>query len=251
MAGQVDLHALESAAFGAWPALETGLHAGWTLRFARGYTQRANSANATASSSTLGVRDFEAIEAAYAERGLRPIFRLVSFDAAAQAADAALAARGYRAVDASLVMTAALDDDDAARPWVPLVRQAPDAATWLAHYRTVTGKGGAGQGTHLEMLRSIRGEVAFAWEPGVDGTPACCGLGVALDGVVGLFDVATSPAARGQGLATRLCAGLMAWGRERGAHTAYLQVVETNATAIRLYERLGFGVAYGYGYRVK
>ena len=36
---------------------------------------------------------------------------------------------------------------------------------------------------------------------------------------------------------------LMAWAASLGAHTVGLQVVATNAPAIRLYERLGFRAA--------
>ena len=41
----------------------------------------------------------------------------------------------------------------------------------------------------------------------------------------------------------------MAWGRENGATTAYLQVVDANAVARRLYQTLGFEDAYKYHYR--
>ena len=42
----------------------------------------------------------------------------------------------------------------------------------------------------------------------------------------------------------------MAWGAERGARDAYLQVVASNAPAVRLYEQLGFADVYRYHYRL-
>ena len=252
-----DLHALEAAAFRAWPALETEDLHGWHLRFARGYTRRANSANATPATPSADdeaaaaqVRD---IEARFAGRGLPPVFRLVSFDAA-PTFDDTLAGRGYRFLDLSLVMVAPLDgaarpDDDAPPPQV-----LDDAGAWLGHYRAITGSAGADQETHLRMLRAIPARTAFATATlpgaGTDGPAAACALGV-LDGEsLGLFDIATHPDARRQGHAGRLCAGLMRWARGQGARRAYLQVLASNHGAIALYERLGFRRAYHYWYRV-
>jgi ribosomal protein S18 acetylase RimI-like enzyme len=246
-AGIASLHALEAAAFAAWPAIEEEHVHGWRLRFAQGYTKRANSANATASSEALRAVDIDEIERRYAARGLPPIFRLVSFSPAANALDAALEARGYAWVDASEVWVAALAGGDAATAGVPEL--VADAADWLGVFQAVSGQHGDDQAIHLAMLESIAAEKAFAVER--DGSPACCGLGVRDDAHVGLFDIVTRADRRGQGRAARLCAGLLAWGHARGATTAYLQVLATNTPAIRLYERLGFRRAYGYGYRVK
>ena len=49
----------------------------------------------------------------------------------------------------------------------------------------------------------------------------------------------------------RLMMALLAWGVQRGAHTAYLQVMCSNEPALRLYERLGLVEKYWYWYRIK
>jgi ribosomal protein S18 acetylase RimI-like enzyme len=43
---------------------------------------------------------------------------------------------------------------------------------------------------------------------------------------------------------------LLAWGAERGATTTYLQVVESNEHARRLYEARGYEVHHRYAYLV-
>jgi ribosomal protein S18 acetylase RimI-like enzyme len=43
-------------------------------------------------------------------------------------------------------------------------------------------------------------------------------------------------------------AALLEWGAERGATTAYLQVLGDNAPALALYERLGFVTHHAYRY---
>jgi GNAT superfamily N-acetyltransferase len=66
---------------------------------------------------------------------------------------------------------------------------------------------------------------------------------------VGLYDVFVPPARRGQGLARRLCAALLAQAWAEGARLAYLQVEAHNAPARATYQRLGFVDGYRYHYR--
>ena len=58
-----------------------------------------------------------------------------------------------------------------------------------------------------------------------------------------------SEAARGQGLARRLCIRLLTRARDEGARAAYLQVDAANHAARSLYARLGFADGYAYHYR--
>lgn len=238
------LDALEAAAFQSWPAIDEAEQHGWRLRWHHGYTKRANSANAGGQAAVLGIDDLRAIEARYRERGLPPIFRIPSF-APVATVDTLLAVRGYRFVDLSWVM---------ARPRAPLAdapepRLLTDVDDWLARFQDISGKTGADQRRHRELLRAIRAPSAFAVLE-EDGEASCCGLGVLVDGRLGLFDIATRAAHRRQGLARRLCLGLMHWGARQGATSSYLQVDATNRPAIRLYEALGFERRYHYWYRV-
>jgi ribosomal protein S18 acetylase RimI-like enzyme len=238
------MQALETAAFAAWPsALSTDFN-GWQLRLDRGYTKRANSANATAQAQPLSNADLDAIESRFGQLGLTPTFRLTSFAPVAQV-DALLERRGYRFVDRSLVMTrplGAADDTVGAT----LTDGAP---RWLQAYQAVSGKSGADQAVHLEILRRIANPCAWAVH-GPEGSPVCCGLGVVVEPHLGLFDIATRAGHLRQGLARQLCRALLGWGWRQGARTAFLQVVADNAPAIGLYQGLGFEVAYQYWYRV-
>jgi len=55
-----------------------------------------------------------------------------------------------------------------------------------------------------------------------------------------IHDVVVEPAARGQGLATRLVEAAAAWLEEHGAPRVMLWTAEKNPTAQRLFERAGF-----------
>jgi len=244
-AGIEEVSTLESAAFASWPALEGEEdQLGWRLRYGGGYTKRANSANSGAGAAALSDEQIDGIARRYRQRGLTPIFRLVSATAPA-ATDAALERQGYRYVDRSLVLSLPLTAAHAGDP-PGLVE---DAGEWLAAFTRASGGSATQHDVHLAMLRRIEGRCAFAVERR-DGEPVCFALGVLVDGRLGLFDVLTPEQHRRQGLAAELCSRLLAWGRAQGAHSAYLQVVAANAPAITLYEKLGFREAYHYWYRV-
>ena len=55
---------------------------------------------------------------------------------------------------------------------------------------------------------------------------------------------------RGTGLGSAVLESLLAWGAERGATTSYLQVVESNTSALRLYQARGYEVHHRYVYLV-
>ena len=55
---------------------------------------------------------------------------------------------------------------------------------------------------------------------------------------------------RRRGLATAAMNRLGSWGRDSGARSCLLQVVESNAPALALYERLGFTEHHRYHYRL-
>ncbi|MCW2845156.1 MAG: GCN5-related N-acetyltransferase [Nocardioides sp.] len=65
---------------------------------------------------------------------------------------------------------------------------------------------------------------------------------------VGFRSIEVSPGHRRRGLGLAVMAALLEWGAERGATTAYLQVLGDNTAALALYERLGFGTHHAYRY---
>src|SRR4030081_1975093 len=112
----VEIRELERKALRAWPALETRTNFGWVQRFAGGYTKRANSINAIEAGAHFTPDVMAELERSYHERGYPPIWRLTPW--APSGTDVALAERGYRRIDKSLVQRAALDERFAADPQV-------------------------------------------------------------------------------------------------------------------------------------
>ncbi len=65
---------------------------------------------------------------------------------------------------------------------------------------------------------------------------------------VGFRSIEVAPEHRRQGLGLAVMSALLGWGAERGATTAYLQVLGDNAPALALYDGLGFTTHHAYRY---
>lgn len=101
-----------------------------------------------------------------------------------------------------------------------------------------------------QMLSNIRTSTGFI-SLSVDGQVVACGLGVVERGYIGLYDIITDAAYRNRGFAEQMILHLLHWGKKQGATSSYLQVVASNAPAIKLYAKLGYTKIYSYWYRVK
>ena len=236
---------LEQVALNAWAPFQQIFFDGWVLRFADGYTKRANSANLCAPIETNPAALTEYVEAQYRARNQPPIFRIIDHPRARDV-DEFLARRNYAILDRTLVMTCPLEQFHFQENRVQI--RALDADTWLAHYTELTEIKSA-PAAHRRILQNIVPTHWFAILE-VGHLAAACGVGVLDRGYFGFFDIITARAARRQGHATQLLRGLAKCAQQNGAHTLYLQVVATNAPARQLYQKLGFTEAYTYWYRV-
>jgi N-acetylglutamate synthase len=237
---------LEKRLVNAWPAIETLALDGWLLRFARGYSKRANAASPMTANAALDPEAIHYAASLYRAQKIRPTFRLTPL--AADDADTMLADAGFVLYDGSLCLTAPLRLGQRRRD--PRVTTTPQAsARWIAAAAASHGGDKADHSALGEIVSRIRPTAAFA-TLSHKGTDLAWGLAVAERGYVGLFDIVVAPPARGGGLGRAIVSSLMAWGRGEGAHSAYLQVRDSNAVALSLYRSLGFTDAYGYTHRI-
>jgi len=241
----VEVRRLEELAFAGWPALESRDMAGWRLRFSSGYTKRANLINALSRNSQTDPESVRALEAAYRERGLPAIWRLTPL--APPAITGILTARGYRAIERSLLQVCRLNSDVVAHPEVHI--HARPTPGWIEAFAAHSPVRPEHRDTMRAMLAAIAAPAGFAIVE-EQGQPMAMALGVLEGDHMGLFDVLVMPHARRRGLARKVTESLYAWARGHGARLAYLQVVATNAAAMPLYAAQGFHTVYEYEYRI-
>ncbi|MEO7351198.1 MAG: GNAT family N-acetyltransferase [Marmoricola sp.] len=94
------------------------------------------------------------------------------------------------------------------------------------------------------------GEVTFATVRDEEEAVLARGRGSFHGDWIGVSSLWTRGDVRGTGLGSAVLESLLAWGAERGATTSYLQVVESNDHARRLYEARGYEVHHRYDYLV-
>ncbi|XID90184.1 GNAT family N-acetyltransferase [Paenibacillaceae bacterium WGS1546] len=239
---------IEEISLNQWPALSTMLYDGWLLRFADGYTKRANSISPIYESKLALSRKIEACERIYAERELNAIYKITPF-AKPEELDRALADRGYARVDESIVQTLPLDRLRPPEIATVTIDEEPHSE-WLYHYCAMSRVEDGKKPVMQRVLNASQAKKAYI-SLHQDGRIVSCGLGAIERGVIGLYDIVTDEAYRNRGFAEQMILNLLRWGKINGASKSCLAVVANNAPAIRLYAKLGYSEAYRYWYRVK
>ena len=240
------LRRIEEASLNAWPALQQMLFDGWVLRFAKGYTKRANSINPLYRSSLDVIEKVNICEELYATRGLPSVFRLTPFSSPADL-DQVLESQGYRKADSTSVLHIYVKQ--LGNRQGPADFRVIGLDDWLELFGQFSEPPAEKHQTHREILEAIPSPRLLASL--VDsGMPVACGLGVLEDRFFGLFDLITDPQQRNKGYGTQLLSGMLSWAQEHGARRAFLQVMRVNKPAGHLYAKFGFEEAYQYWYRI-
>ena len=236
---------LEAHAVEAWPATVTErVDGGWVLRATPGL-DRGRSNHALTPCRPLWAGEIpgalERVEAFARTHGIHAGIQVspLSLHGTLQRE---LDARGWGVRFPVLVLAARRDVDVwCAPPSVPLVREDHASPEWLATWARCEPSRDV-EAHAQTVFGLLAGRATFARVDDV-----AVGIAVEADELIGLFCVAVDPGRRRSGLGSALVRALLA---RSAASVAYLQVEESNAPAIALYTRLGFGEAYRYCHRV-
>ncbi len=238
---------IEELSMNAWPALQVALYDGWVLRFADGYTRRANSINPLYASCQDLEQKIGYCERLYRSKGLSVTFKMTR-ESLPYGLDDVLAQKGYTVEAPTSVQTFELGDLEApgcAAKLEPVLSEA-----WLANQCRLSKTDDRKRRIASRMLQHIVASACYA-SIEVDGSVIACGLGVLENGFLGLFDIVTEEAYRGHGYGKQVMLNLLQWGKQSGARAAHLGVMCNNPPALHLYEKLGFREVYQYWYRVQ
>lgn len=192
--------------------------------------------------STLGLEaKLDFCEQVYRAADLPPMFKLTPEH---ETIESFVASRGYTSEAKTFVQTHPLNRPVSA-PNFDYVLEPAITADWFEDYGTLVGK--ANDDTwemfNLIMPQQVYGRII------VDGQAVAIGRAVMERGYLGIYDIATAPDVRRQGLGQAMTERLLEWGQVNGARTAYLMVEEVNLAARSLYAKMGFQTIYTYWYR--
>ena len=231
-------------------ALNTLLYDGWILKFSEGYTGRANSVSVLYPSSKSIPEKVSFCEQAYKNQGLPCQFKLTENDSKL---NDYLVNRGYEPVTPSDLMVCDLEtfsypsDNDSAIKYI--FSSTPDE--WLPiFYKVHEINDLHDQDVYKRMIAKVLVDTIYCTLM-FNGEPAACSSAAIENGYMLLQNVIVDKQIRGKGFGKKVCTALLAKAKENGAHHSFLQVVQTNTTAVNLYKKLGFEKLYSYWYMKK
>jgi len=239
---------IEELSLNAWASLQTVMYDGWIIRFAGGYTKRANSVNPLYPSTLDLGEKIHFCESMYQNKKLPVVFKITPAVYPANL-DEELSANGYQKDSATSVQVMELDPVNV-QVAGQICLQEDLSDEWLDNFCRMSAVSEPNRVTLRQILTNIVPRRCFVSLQS-DGRIIACGLGVLQSAYIGLFDIVTDSTFRRCGYGQQLVESILAWGKQNKAEKAYLQVMLNNPPALHLYEKIGFREKYQYWYRVK
>ncbi len=238
---------LEAVGFRCWPARETRFDGAWAVHSTPDHASKRLNCVTPLDPDDVArtdVRVARAIDEFQAQRRV-PCFRLSPL--APQQLSDGFDRRGWEILDESAVMVRDLSNSApaGAMPLLPF----RDQSHWLVQGAAIGAFKRSDQQGVDHLLTRVEGNVGLFLLEGDDNIPLATCMAVHFADLVGLFQVATNPNKRRQGLGRSIIASACLWGRQKGARKAWLQVAMANEGALALYRGLGFEEVYRYHYR--
>ncbi|MEJ8302473.1 GNAT family N-acetyltransferase [Saccharibacillus sacchari] len=253
---------LEQLTIEAWPPQVLEALDGWKLRAASGVSRRANSVWAVGPFPESGAgNDWLAQAESFAARnGIDACFYVSETSPAGL--DEHLQLAGYALSEPCYLMAGSAKlslERIAARPAVaqcgeitfslPRPNHRSENEAWLQQFTELKKVPAEREPIYASIFEAIRADKCFA-SLRIDGKVAALGTVVSQGNFGYISNLMVSPNYRRRGLAACMMGELTRWAIERGAAELYLQVLQDNVAAVRLYQTLGFDIVARHHYRV-
>ena len=236
----------EEMSFNAHPALQTQFYDGWLLRFSNGYSNRANSVNMLYPSSIDLETKIDECERRYTVANLASVFKIIEGEHTQ--IDSILERRGYEIVTPSDIEILDLSAVDF-KSYNHVAFNNPEEV-WLDSWTRFEKFSKGTRENAIKVVKNIQNKSLYISLIQEGGCVACASS-VLENGYAIIGNVVVDENHRGKGYGRMLCESLLFCLKKEGVHTAYLQVVQTNTPALKLYASLGFKKIYSYWERGK
>lgn len=240
---------IEDLSLNAWPSHQIQIYDGWLLRFSYFYTHRTNCVEQIGASTLPLDTKIAYCEEAYQKWGTPAIFKISPL--LPESFDSLLEKKGYVREHTTNVMTAVLKPGGEFPRGVNVDVSSfiPDA--WIQALFALKGTTNVMHRLVVpSMYRAIPKETICASIH--DGSKiVATGLGILDRDYIGIYAIHVHPDYRRRRYASAICRTILENGYQRGAKQAYLQVVDGNQPAVRLYTSLGFSYSYTCWFRLK
>ena len=240
-----EIRRIEEMSMNAHPSLNTVYYDGWQLRFAGGYTYRANSVNMLYPSTLSATDKIRYCEKIYSRQNLPTVFKITPLSLNL---DSALAESDYSIVTKTNIMV--MDIPQMNTDGLCSVVTNNINENWQSNYCLLNGI----NEDSIPLAKKMQGNIINQTLCAVlscNNEIVACGLCVIENEYAGLYGIAVSEQHRRKGYGQDICESLISRAARYGAKKAYLQVVDENTNAIEMYKKLGFTSRYQYWYRVK
>jgi ribosomal protein S18 acetylase RimI-like enzyme len=237
---------IEELSMNAWPSLQTVVYDGWIIRLANGYTKRANSINPIYPSKINLEEKIQYCKKLYTKYNLPTVYKLVECDEH-KMLDKKLETLEYGIVDIASVQIC--NDVKILEKNCPGINIRIDfSEEWVNGFIECNNIKNELIDTLKVMLKNITGDKIVIYKE-LNNEIIGCGYGVIENGYVGLFDIVVKENKRGNGYGKEIVLAILSEAGKAGIKRSYLQVVNNNETAKKLYRKIGYSEKYKYWYR--
>lgn len=242
------IRTIEELSMNAFPSLNTLYYDGWVIRMSDGVTRRVNSVYSLYPSTLELEEKVSHCESLFEENGLRKVFKLTDMETSSPLEDFLLK-RGYTESGRTHIKTMDLDDLNFS-PDLDIEILSDFSRQWFRDLCSAKSLSGIDKKVYGDSWKMVLPRQCFI-SLKKDGTRFAFGRGVLDSGYIGIYGIYVHEEFRRKGYGEVLTTALMAYGRDHGCQSAYLQVEDDNPKAIRLYEKIGFEEQYQYWYLLR